>query len=208
MKPEDIPQELVDLLDERADKVHNRTGSVLTTLADILTLWEEIRRRKIREANKTSMYGEMLAELGNRMKGAFAKELWRHDVRFPASKVTCACGAWDRPDLTAADPWGEPFRQHVSGALVAAVELRGWLPVIETETRDDSDDSAVVLRELQKHASTYNFHLGTTVCSCGEWRATGYVTGSDYSWVAGYQSHVAAAITARLDATRWTRKWG
>jgi len=37
MTPEEIPQELVDLLDERAGKQHSRTGTVLSTLAEILT---------------------------------------------------------------------------------------------------------------------------------------------------------------------------
>lgn len=43
MKPEDIPDELVEILDTRAEKIHSREGSVLTTLALILTRWEEIR---------------------------------------------------------------------------------------------------------------------------------------------------------------------
>ena len=40
MTPEQIPQELVDLLDERAGKKHSRDGAVLTTLAEILTRYE------------------------------------------------------------------------------------------------------------------------------------------------------------------------
>jgi hypothetical protein len=39
----EIPQELVDILDARAGKVHSRTGVVLTTLAEILTKYEEMR---------------------------------------------------------------------------------------------------------------------------------------------------------------------
>ncbi len=41
MSPEEIPQELVDILDRRAGKVHSRTGPVLSALAEILTRFEE-----------------------------------------------------------------------------------------------------------------------------------------------------------------------
>lgn len=44
MKADEIPQELVDLLDDRAGKKHSRDGQVLTTLAEILTKYEEISR--------------------------------------------------------------------------------------------------------------------------------------------------------------------
>lgn len=43
MTVDEIPQELIDLLDERAGKKHSKTGSVLKTLAEILTLYEELR---------------------------------------------------------------------------------------------------------------------------------------------------------------------
>lgn len=36
------PQELVDLLDQRAGKVHRRDGVVLRTLAEILTRYDEL----------------------------------------------------------------------------------------------------------------------------------------------------------------------
>ena len=42
MKPEEIPQELVDILNERAGKIHSKEGQVLTTLAEILTRHEEL----------------------------------------------------------------------------------------------------------------------------------------------------------------------
>jgi len=41
--PETVPQELIDLLDERAGKEHSRTGPVVSTLCEILTLWEKMR---------------------------------------------------------------------------------------------------------------------------------------------------------------------
>lgn len=44
MTIDEIPQELIDILDERAGKKHSKTGSVLKTLAEILTRYEEIRR--------------------------------------------------------------------------------------------------------------------------------------------------------------------
>jgi hypothetical protein len=40
---DEVPQELVDLLDERAGKTHSRKGSVLATLAEILTRYDELR---------------------------------------------------------------------------------------------------------------------------------------------------------------------
>jgi hypothetical protein len=44
--PENIPQELIDILDSRAGKKHSRSGSVISTLAEILTKWEELRNDK------------------------------------------------------------------------------------------------------------------------------------------------------------------
>lgn len=40
--PDEIPQELVDILDERAGKKHSRAGIVLLTLAEILTKYDEL----------------------------------------------------------------------------------------------------------------------------------------------------------------------
>jgi hypothetical protein len=40
---EDVPQELIDILDARAGREHSRTGSVVAALAEILNLWEVIR---------------------------------------------------------------------------------------------------------------------------------------------------------------------
>lgn len=45
MRPEDIPEPITRLLDERAGRVHSPTGSVMTTLAEILTLWENLHGR-------------------------------------------------------------------------------------------------------------------------------------------------------------------
>lgn len=44
MLPTEIPQELIDLIDERAGKKHSAEGQVLTTLAEILTRYDEIRK--------------------------------------------------------------------------------------------------------------------------------------------------------------------
>jgi hypothetical protein len=43
MTPTEIPQELIDLLDERAGKKHSREGRVLSTLAEILTRYDELK---------------------------------------------------------------------------------------------------------------------------------------------------------------------
>lgn len=50
MTPDEIPQELVDLLDERAGKQHSCTGPVLATLAEILTRFEASLRQSLRVA--------------------------------------------------------------------------------------------------------------------------------------------------------------
>lgn len=46
MTPEEIPQELIDHLDMRAGIRHSRTGSVLTTLAELLTLYDQLRAQE------------------------------------------------------------------------------------------------------------------------------------------------------------------
>jgi hypothetical protein len=43
VKAEDIPQELIDILDDRAGRKHSRTGSVITCLAEILTRYDTIK---------------------------------------------------------------------------------------------------------------------------------------------------------------------
>ena len=43
MTEDEIPQELIDILDARAHKVHKRQGVVVTTLAEILTKYDEIK---------------------------------------------------------------------------------------------------------------------------------------------------------------------
>lgn len=50
MTPDEIPQELIDILDEKAGKNHSRTGSVVRTLAEILTRYDEI----VHSSNKES----------------------------------------------------------------------------------------------------------------------------------------------------------
>lgn len=43
LTPAEIPQDLIDILDARAGKAHNRTGPVVAALAEVLTRWEEIK---------------------------------------------------------------------------------------------------------------------------------------------------------------------
>jgi len=43
MTADEIPQELIDILDERAGKKHSREGRVVSTLAEILTCYDEMR---------------------------------------------------------------------------------------------------------------------------------------------------------------------
>ena len=43
MKVEEVPAELLEILDAHAGKLHSRTGSVATALAEILTAYEAMR---------------------------------------------------------------------------------------------------------------------------------------------------------------------
>ncbi len=43
MTPQEIPQELMDILDARAGKVHSRQGSVAACLAELLTTYDRLR---------------------------------------------------------------------------------------------------------------------------------------------------------------------
>lgn len=45
MTPDEIPQDLLDILDKRAGKVHSRQGSVVACLAEILTRYDERYKR-------------------------------------------------------------------------------------------------------------------------------------------------------------------
>lgn len=45
MEPNEIPHKLIDILDKRAGKKHSRDGSVVNTLAEILTAYQEIIRK-------------------------------------------------------------------------------------------------------------------------------------------------------------------
>jgi hypothetical protein len=55
--PQDIPQELIDMLDADAGKAHSRTGPVLTSLARILARYDEIRVRALIEASSLGTPG-------------------------------------------------------------------------------------------------------------------------------------------------------
>ena len=50
LSPEDIPQELIDILDERAGKKHSRTGSVVAALAEILTEYDRLKEQDAQKA--------------------------------------------------------------------------------------------------------------------------------------------------------------
>lgn len=52
MTPEEIPQELVDLLDERVGKKHRREGVALATLAEIITKYDELIGRACADGAK------------------------------------------------------------------------------------------------------------------------------------------------------------
>lgn len=41
MKAEDVPQEIIDLVDRAAGKLHSHTGVVVQSVAEVLTAWEQ-----------------------------------------------------------------------------------------------------------------------------------------------------------------------
>lgn len=43
MTPEEIPQDIIDILDDMAGKKHSREGKVVACLAEILTKYDEIK---------------------------------------------------------------------------------------------------------------------------------------------------------------------
>lgn len=49
MQAREIPQELVDIVDEAAGRKHSRDGIVLETLARVLTRYDELIGERIRE---------------------------------------------------------------------------------------------------------------------------------------------------------------
>lgn len=46
MTPEEVPAELIEILDRRVGKAHSRNGPVVAALAEILTCYEEMRNAK------------------------------------------------------------------------------------------------------------------------------------------------------------------
>jgi hypothetical protein len=42
MRVDEIPPEIIDLMNERAGKIHRKDGEALTTLAEILTLYRKM----------------------------------------------------------------------------------------------------------------------------------------------------------------------
>lgn len=43
MTPDEVPQEIIDIVDRDAGKVHSRRGPVVATIAKVLTRWEELK---------------------------------------------------------------------------------------------------------------------------------------------------------------------
>jgi len=43
MRPEEVPEELIEILDRRAGKAHSRFGSAVSALAEILTRYDQLR---------------------------------------------------------------------------------------------------------------------------------------------------------------------
>lgn len=43
MTPDEVPQELIDIVDRLAGREHSRAGPVVACLAEVLTRWEELR---------------------------------------------------------------------------------------------------------------------------------------------------------------------
>jgi hypothetical protein len=52
MTPDDIPRELLLILDKRAGKIHSRHGVVAECLAEILTKYDEMKEEEYNDRTK------------------------------------------------------------------------------------------------------------------------------------------------------------
>jgi hypothetical protein len=85
MKPEDVPPQLKEILDRAAGKDHSATGSVMTALAEILTVHEEAVRAESEEAFRIlraqhKAYRDM-DEVGLELMSAYGDLIDKTDVR-------------------------------------------------------------------------------------------------------------------------------
>jgi hypothetical protein len=86
--PDEIPQELLDILDRAAGKTHSRTGRVAATLARILTRHDEIRTERADAAAGTDqpiVVRRHVAEETGR-----PTRLWYWEARFGGRTVAAA----------------------------------------------------------------------------------------------------------------------
>lgn len=95
MNAEEIPDQIKALVDERAGKVHSNAGSVMTTLAEALTVYEKELRAKIaydiradlvccEEYERVVSTDKALNEKGDR--------LWYPEKMFPDYHAICHWG--------------------------------------------------------------------------------------------------------------------
>jgi hypothetical protein len=79
--PEEVPAELIELLDLRAGRTHSRTGSVVAALAEILTRYDELRCEHLsRTAAEFYDAADFLDVIGRQMR-----ELYRtgnHSIEY------------------------------------------------------------------------------------------------------------------------------
>ena len=86
MKPEEVPQELLEILDLRAGKKHGRTGPVVACLAEILARYAEMNERERYEDLLASIalyidWRYVTRQLTTEQKDLFADAIGRHAFR-------------------------------------------------------------------------------------------------------------------------------
>lgn len=78
MTPAEVPSELIEILNQRAGRDHSRTGSVVATLAEILTRYEQLKTRHV-----THRLGTVsIPMVQPHEAGALTRHVTRKDVVF------------------------------------------------------------------------------------------------------------------------------
>jgi hypothetical protein len=115
MSPDEVPQALIDILDQRAGKQHSRTGPVVACLSEILTRYGEIqaatfvrnedaeaRRRALME--ETELYPSFCVAHRRRVLWMPSPTWWYHRSFLNGAPETC------RPLWNAHSPAWKPIK--------------------------------------------------------------------------------------------------
>lgn len=91
MKAEDIPAELVAILDKRAGKVHRPDGTVMQVLAELLTEYDRLKEPDPNQCRRIDPHGP---------------HVWYQCI--PNGKPGSLAGSWQAPEHTWQCPGHNP----------------------------------------------------------------------------------------------------